>query len=222
MPQDGLEDEKTASEMREADKEETESLRAESKHTSTTARQKRSWFAVPPPIRYLFDHTPLITYHPNGLPIWSPRTRHQNALYIFTTPEEAASNVPSFNPGCLKWQVGRLNLYCHSQWEDPTNKETPSDSPQDLWHLIHDRTQLKPCLPDRRSPFPPPCLNPLGFTSPTLKPDTNNSAKAARVLTQPRPLEPPQSGSLIRAARSPARPDPTRLPSCAVSSSINF
>lgn len=92
-----------------------------SDHAPTSAQpQKRSWFAIPTPIRYLFDHTPLITYARSSLPIRSPSDddRHQNTLYVFTTPADAACGAPSYNPGCLKWQVSsRCAAIVSSPWE---------------------------------------------------------------------------------------------------------
>ena len=66
------------------------------------------WFATPQPIKLLFDRFPLITYPPNELPLRTARHREKHALYIFTTDEGAKRGAPSFNPGCLKWQVRLL------------------------------------------------------------------------------------------------------------------
>lgn len=77
----------------------------------------RSLLQLPTPIRYLFDRTPLLTYPTNELPLralaqYNPRTgssgESSNVLYIFTTEEEAKRGSPSFNPGCLKLQVSRV------------------------------------------------------------------------------------------------------------------
>ena len=35
----------------------------------------------------------------------APKDKSQNVLHVFTTEEEAKSGKPSYNPGCLKWQV---------------------------------------------------------------------------------------------------------------------
>jgi metaxin len=65
----------------------------------------RSIFSVPPAVKRLFDRFPLQTYPAAPLPARSPKKRSQHVLYIFTTEEGASSGLPSFNPGCLKWQT---------------------------------------------------------------------------------------------------------------------
>lgn len=67
----------------------------------------RTIFAVPTPIKQLFDRFPLLTYSPNDLPQRAPQHRHAHALYIFATEEGAEDGAPSYNPACLKWQVGK-------------------------------------------------------------------------------------------------------------------
>lgn len=65
-----------------------------------------SFFRLPEPIKQIFDKFPLKTYSANELPQRAKRRKQdQNALYIFTTIEDAKTNRPSFNPGCLKWQT---------------------------------------------------------------------------------------------------------------------
>ena len=65
----------------------------------------RSFFTVPPPIKRLFDKFPLTTYPANDLPQRSPSRRHDNQLFVFSTPTNARHGRPSYNPQCLKWQV---------------------------------------------------------------------------------------------------------------------
>lgn len=65
----------------------------------------RSIFAVPAPIKQLFDRFPLHTYGANDLPQRAPMNRDTHTLYIFATQQEAAEGAPSYNPACLKWQV---------------------------------------------------------------------------------------------------------------------
>jgi hypothetical protein len=65
----------------------------------------RSIFAVPAPIKQLFDRFPLLTYAPNNLPQRAPTYRDAHTLFIFATEREAAEGAPSYNPACLKWQV---------------------------------------------------------------------------------------------------------------------
>ncbi|KAI4121841.1 MAG: hypothetical protein LQ338_006139 [Usnochroma carphineum] len=82
--------------------------------TKALPRHTRSpWLTTPKPIKRLFDTFPLITYPANDLPQRKPIDRSQNTLYIFARGDDAQHNAPSFNPSCLKWQVGN-NL--HSQF----------------------------------------------------------------------------------------------------------
>ena len=66
-----------------------------------------SWpfFTTPQPIKRLFDKFPLSIYPHNELPERTAQHRDQNALYVFTNNDGAHRGLPSFNPGCLKWQV---------------------------------------------------------------------------------------------------------------------
>ncbi|RMY83348.1 hypothetical protein D0862_11728 [Hortaea werneckii] len=69
---------------------------------------RRSWrdlFAIPPPVKRVFDKVPLVTYEANELPARAPRDRGENVLYVFTTNDGARNGRPSFNPSCLRWQV---------------------------------------------------------------------------------------------------------------------
>jgi metaxin len=62
-------------------------------------------FPIPPVVRKVFDSFPLLTYPATPLPTRCPRPQSVPTLYVFSTPEDAASGRPSFNPSCLKWQV---------------------------------------------------------------------------------------------------------------------
>ena len=73
----------------------------------------RSIFAVPAPIKQLFDRFPLLTYPTNDLPHRAPRARNAHVLYIYASDEDALKGSPSFNPACLKWQVSALH---GAQW----------------------------------------------------------------------------------------------------------
>ena len=66
-----------------------------------------SWFAIPAPLRRLFDKFPLETYDPNALPMRAILRKTEKVLCIFTSRQDAIQGRPSFNPGCLKWQVGQ-------------------------------------------------------------------------------------------------------------------
>ncbi|KAF2172453.1 hypothetical protein M409DRAFT_63135 [Zasmidium cellare ATCC 36951] len=65
----------------------------------------RSIFALPAPLKRIFDQFPLVTYDANELPERAPKTRNQHVLHVFTNEKDAIDGRPSFNPGCLKWQT---------------------------------------------------------------------------------------------------------------------
>lgn len=68
----------------------------------------RNLFALPAPVKRVFDSFPVLTYAPNELPARAPRRAKKAALYVFSSPEDAKAGKPSFNPSCLKWQVSQL------------------------------------------------------------------------------------------------------------------
>ncbi|KAI9848654.1 MAG: hypothetical protein M1838_000457 [Thelocarpon superellum] len=65
----------------------------------------RDFFAIPGPVKRLFDQFPLLHYPANTLPARSAPRGPRSTLYIFTTDERAFQQRPSFNPQCLKWQT---------------------------------------------------------------------------------------------------------------------
>lgn len=67
----------------------------------------QNFFSIPAPIKTLFDYVPVLVYPPNELPQRAPRPSRIPTLYVFSREEDVAEGNPSFNPGCLKWQVGR-------------------------------------------------------------------------------------------------------------------
>jgi hypothetical protein len=69
------------------------------------ANRVRNLFSIPAPVKRLFDKVPVLTYPPNELPQRTPRPNKLPSLYVFIGDEDAAAGRPSFNPGCLKWQV---------------------------------------------------------------------------------------------------------------------
>ena len=84
----------------------TSEERPKSIRLKTQAREtSRQWFITPQLIRRLFDKFPLRIYPVNELPHRSLRKRDRHSLWIFTTNQGAQLGKPSFNPGCLKWQV---------------------------------------------------------------------------------------------------------------------
>ena len=74
--------------------------------TKARPAHKRGFFEIPPRLKRVFDKFPLITYGDNELPVKAQAKRTENVLYIFTPLEGARYGKPSFNPACLKWQVG--------------------------------------------------------------------------------------------------------------------
>jgi len=79
--------------------------------SSRPATPRHDWkdvFTLPRPLKDLFARFPLVTYPSNTLPARSLKKRDAHTLYIFTTDSDASNGAPSFNPSCLKWQVGRL------------------------------------------------------------------------------------------------------------------
>lgn len=73
---------------------------------------KSSWFDVPPALKRIFDKFPLVTYDENELPLRaSSRRREEHVLYVFATEEDARAGRPSFNPQCLRWQVGHAQRH---------------------------------------------------------------------------------------------------------------
>ncbi|GAM85926.1 hypothetical protein ANO11243_039360 [Dothideomycetidae sp. 11243] len=73
----------------------------------TSSNRWSSIFALPGPLRELFNHFPLITYAANPLPAGTNAlpSSSENALYIFATPSDASRGLPSLNPTCLKHQT---------------------------------------------------------------------------------------------------------------------
>lgn len=66
--------------------------------------EARGFFAVPAPVRSLFNTFPLTIYDPEPLPYRSPSAdRPRPALYVFAL--DGHHDRPSYNPSCLKWQT---------------------------------------------------------------------------------------------------------------------
>ncbi|KAF1973782.1 hypothetical protein BU23DRAFT_463602 [Bimuria novae-zelandiae CBS 107.79] len=88
----------------------------------------RSLFAVPTPIKQLFDRFPLLTYAANELPLRAPRNRNAHTLYVFAAEDEAVAGAPSFNPACLKWQAYLKFSSIDFQIASSNNHASPSGS----------------------------------------------------------------------------------------------
>ena len=75
-------------------------------HGPTMPERARDFFSVPAPIKRIFDKFPLTTLPANDLPRRSKTNQDGNKLFVFTDKAGAKHGRPSFNPQCLKWQVG--------------------------------------------------------------------------------------------------------------------
>ena len=82
----------------------------------------RDWFSIPRPLKQLFDTFPLVTYPSNGSPLRVTSRRLNDhgdddadlpSLYVFCSSQDALLGRPSFNPGCLKWQVRSNGIFCY-------------------------------------------------------------------------------------------------------------
>lgn len=75
----------------------------------------KNLFSIPTPVKKLFDKVPVVTYPANELPQRSPGAKGRKrdgdgdaklpSLCVFCREGEENEGRPSFNPGCLKWQV---------------------------------------------------------------------------------------------------------------------
>lgn len=50
-------------------------------------------------------------YPANELPSRAPKPGRIATLYVFSSERDAAAGRPSFNPGCLRWQVSLPFLF---------------------------------------------------------------------------------------------------------------
>ncbi|KAF1815546.1 hypothetical protein P152DRAFT_391115 [Eremomyces bilateralis CBS 781.70] len=67
--------------------------------------RRRSIFAIPAPVKQLFNRFPLAMYDANELPLSAPRSRELLRLYVFADGGGDGLEVVSFNPSCLKYQA---------------------------------------------------------------------------------------------------------------------
>ncbi|KAK4166628.1 hypothetical protein QBC43DRAFT_313037 [Cladorrhinum sp. PSN259] len=100
--------------------------------STTPSKPPAPWgtLQIPKPIQQLFNQFPLLTYPANDLPARTQALTHSTlpTLYIFTTDEDAASGLPSFNPTCLKYQtLLRLTQTPH-RTQPSTNHASPTGS----------------------------------------------------------------------------------------------
>ncbi|KAK4144241.1 uncharacterized protein C8A04DRAFT_36873 [Dichotomopilus funicola] len=119
-----------------------------------------SWrkMQIPRPLQQLFNHFPLHTYDANPLPERSQYLTSSDlpTLYVFSTESDARLGLPSFNPGCLKWQtllrLAKLDFHVLPS----TNHASPTGS---LPFLLPSRTTSPPTTP----PLPIPASNLLAY-----------------------------------------------------------
>ncbi|KAF2276352.1 uncharacterized protein EI97DRAFT_467062 [Westerdykella ornata] len=111
-----------------------------------------SIFAVPAPIKRLFDKFPLRTYPANELPLRAPRHRDENVLYVFTTDEGVRNGAPSFNPSCLKWQTYLKFSGIQFRTEASSNHASPSGALPFLLPAVTtgDTTKAVPRVPSAK------------------------------------------------------------------------
>jgi hypothetical protein len=102
--------------------ESTEKVAEEQSSFSRSTSKVRDFFSIPAPVKQLFDLVPVVTYPPNQLPLRAPKSARIPSLYVFSKDQDAAAGRPSFNPSCLKWQVGMATTPIWSQ----TNSTRPS------------------------------------------------------------------------------------------------
>lgn len=126
----------------EKDKESTQQSR-----NPPAQRSSRSLFAVPTPVKQLFDIFPLLTYPVNDLPQRAPQRRDEHVLYIFTSEDGALKGLPSCNPACLKWQARAPS----DAIQHPTY--TVTGIPQVFQHRFSDSLGKQPCIAEWCSSF---------------------------------------------------------------------
>ncbi|KAH6845024.1 hypothetical protein B0I37DRAFT_378978 [Chaetomium sp. MPI-CAGE-AT-0009] len=117
-----------------------------------------SWrkMQIPRPLQQLFDYFPLQTHEPNTLP---ERSQHLTSndlptLYVFSTDSDARLGLPSFNPGCLKWQTLLRLANLDFRTLPTTNHASPTGS---LPFLLPPRTS------PTTAPLPIPANNLLAY-----------------------------------------------------------
>lgn len=149
-------------------------------------------FQVPRPIKKLFDAVPVLTYPANELPERSPEVSKLPCLYIFSTEEDAKVGRPSYNPGCLKYQVSTFSLGLIISSSIAVAKQNN-----------HPSLTLSNLTPTERAPLIFPlhfqtALRMAGFPH-TVTPSSNHASPTGSLPF----LLPPTSSPLLPAARLP-------------------
>lgn len=115
-------------------------------HTNTRS-DWRDKVGIPEPIKRVFRKFPLVTYDANNLPITSPAHRNEHTLWLWTTPEGAATGALSFNPSCLKWQVRRSPyIPYHPHYTDPLYRPTSNSETFPSVHTPPTTTPPRPVV----------------------------------------------------------------------------
>ena len=132
----------------------TDAPKENGKPVNPAPKQSRSIFSVPAPLKRIFDRFPLIVYAENEAPLRAPRRRDGHVLHVFATEDDARKGRPSFNPACLKWQVGQYTIQAAgAKW---LIKCICIDVFEDRGCGIHARVLHQPRFTFRRPPIPPP------------------------------------------------------------------
>ena len=91
-------------------------------HANTSAGHAESqpsrapWLRTPDLVKRVFDRFPLRTYEACELPQGRTSSRDEHALFVFTTQADAKAGRPSYNPGCLKWQVSNVVTFWNMRY----------------------------------------------------------------------------------------------------------
>jgi hypothetical protein len=126
------------------------------KNGTRSHQSSQGLFAVPTPIKQLFDRFPLATYPVNELPQRAPKHRNTHVLYVFTSDEGALSGLPSYNPACLKWQVN-YGLVCSMTLTNHAHHYT-AGIPKVLEHRLPTCISDQPCLAKWLPPIHDTCF----------------------------------------------------------------
>ena len=75
-------------------------------------QNQAQWLRTPRPVKRVFDKFPLATYQSDELPQGRTSSLRKHVLCVFTTTSDSEKGRPSYNPGCLKWQVRFPHTEC--------------------------------------------------------------------------------------------------------------
>ena len=127
-------------------------------HANTSADPAESqpsrapWLKTPEIVKRVFDRFPLQTYEACELPQGRTSSRDKHALFAFTTEADAKAGRPSYNPGCLKWQVSIVPTFWKIR-DHLANAFIPGILAFSRPRFCHCPFE-QPCLPKWRPPVP--------------------------------------------------------------------